>query len=93
VNVPLAVDDELITSVPYFPGACPCRCCRSPRKCWRPRRTLWLRKTRPPHTLPKKRRPQKKIRKQLEQIETLPPPKQRAIAQVLDSMLGNQPTL
>lgn len=42
------------------------------------------------HVKPKKRGPQKKIRQQLEQIETLPPPKQRAIAQVLDSMLGNQ---
>jgi transcriptional regulator with XRE-family HTH domain len=38
----------------------------------------------------KKRGPQKKIRQQLEQIETLPMVKQRAIAQVLDSMLGNQ---
>lgn len=42
------------------------------------------------HVKLKKRGPQKKIRQQLEQIETLPPPKQRAIAQVLDSMLGNQ---
>ena len=38
---------------------------------------------------PKKRGPQKKIRQQLEQIEALPMAKQRAIAQVLDSMLAN----
>lgn len=37
---------------------------------------------------PKKRGPQKKIRQQLEQIEALPMAKQRAIAQVLDSMLA-----
>ena len=37
---------------------------------------------------PKKRGPQKKIRQQLEQIEALPIAKQRAIAQVLDSMLA-----
>ncbi len=41
-------------------------------------------------TAPKKRGPQKKIRQQLEQIEALPIAKQRAIAQVLDSMLANQ---
>jgi transcriptional regulator with XRE-family HTH domain len=40
---------------------------------------------------PKKRGPQKKIRQQLEQIEALPMAKQRAIAQVLDSMLTSQP--
>ena len=40
---------------------------------------------------PKKRGPQKKIQQQLEQIETLPAAKQRAIAQVLDSMLASQP--
>ena len=40
---------------------------------------------------PKKRGPQKKIRQQLEQIETLPMAKQRAIAQVLDSMLASHP--
>ena len=40
---------------------------------------------------PKKRGPQKKIRQQLERIEALPIAKQRAIAQVLDSMLANQP--
>jgi len=40
---------------------------------------------------PKKRGPQKKIRQQLEQIEALPMAKQRAIAQVLDSMLASQP--
>lgn len=38
---------------------------------------------------PKKRGPQKKIRQQLEQIDALPPAKQRAIAQVLDSMLAS----
>lgn len=38
---------------------------------------------------PKKRDPQKKIRQQLEQIEALSPAKQRAIAQVLDSMLAS----
>lgn len=38
---------------------------------------------------PKKRGPQKKIKQQLEQIDTLPPAKQRAIAQVLDSMLAS----
>jgi hypothetical protein len=43
-----------------------------------------------PAAQPKKRGPQKKIRQQLEQIETLPMVKQRAIAQLLDSMLGNQ---
>ena len=36
----------------------------------------------------KKRGPQKKIRQQLEQIETLPMVKQRAIAQLLDSVLA-----
>ena len=40
---------------------------------------------------PKKRGPQKKIRQQLEQIEALPLAKQRAIAQVLDSMLASHP--
>lgn len=40
---------------------------------------------------PKRRGPQKKIRQQLEQIEALPMAKQRAIAQVLDSMLTSQP--
>ncbi len=44
----------------------------------------------PAMTAPKKRGPQKKIRQQLEQIEALPIAKQRAIAQVLDSMLANQ---
>ncbi len=37
---------------------------------------------------PKKRGPQKKIRQQLEQIEALPVAKQRAISQVLDSVLA-----
>jgi transcriptional regulator with XRE-family HTH domain len=37
---------------------------------------------------PRKRGPQKKIRQQLDQIEALPKAKQRAIAQVLDSMLA-----
>lgn len=37
---------------------------------------------------PKKRGPQKKIQQQLQQIEALPMAKQRAIAQVLDSMLA-----
>ena len=37
---------------------------------------------------PRKRGPQKKIQQQLEQIEALPKTKQRAIAQVLDSMLA-----
>ncbi len=41
---------------------------------------------------PKKRGPPKKAQRQLQQIETLPPAKQRAIAQVLDSMLGKQPS-
>lgn len=45
--------------------------------------------TAPTTTAPKKRGPQKKIRQQLELIETLPAAKQRAIAQVLDSMLGS----
>ncbi len=45
----------------------------------------------PATAAPKKRGPQKKIRLQLEQIEALPMAKQRAIAQVLDSMLANQP--
>jgi transcriptional regulator with XRE-family HTH domain len=45
----------------------------------------------PATVAPKKRGPQKKIQQQLEQIETLPAAKQRAIAQVLDSMLANQP--
>lgn len=35
-----------------------------------------------------KRGPAPKIQQQLERISTLPPPKQRAIAQVLDSMLA-----
>lgn len=35
--------------------------------------------------------PQKKIRQQLEQIEALPTAKQRAVAQVRDSMLANKP--
>lgn len=39
---------------------------------------------------PKKRGPQKKIRQQLEQIEALPLVKQRAIQQLLDSMLASQ---
>lgn len=43
-----------------------------------------------PAAAPKKRGPQKKIRQQLEQIETLPLAKQRAIAQLLDSMLASQ---
>ena len=43
----------------------------------------------PATAAPKKRGPQKKIRQQLEQIEALPMAKQRAIAQVLDSMLAN----
>ncbi len=47
--------------------------------------------TTPTIAAPKKRGPQKKIRQQLEQIEALPMAKQRAIAQVLDSMLANQP--
>ncbi len=38
-----------------------------------------------------KRGPAPKIQQQLEQIEALPKAKQRAIAQVLDSMLANQP--
>ncbi|TNY26833.1 helix-turn-helix domain-containing protein [Fulvimonas soli] len=42
-----------------------------------------------PTATPKKRGPQKKIRQQIEQIEALPPAKQRAIAQVLDSMLAS----
>jgi transcriptional regulator with XRE-family HTH domain len=45
----------------------------------------------PAAAAPKKRGPQKKIQQQLEQIETLPAAKQRAIAQVLDSMLASQP--
>lgn len=40
---------------------------------------------------PKKRGPQPKIVQQLQQIEALPKAKQRAIAQVLDSMLTSQP--
>lgn len=47
--------------------------------------------TAPATAAPKKRGPQKKIRQQLEQIDALPLAKQRAIAQVLDSMLANQP--
>jgi transcriptional regulator with XRE-family HTH domain len=39
---------------------------------------------------PKKRGPQKKIRQQLELIESLPLAKQRAIAQVLDSMIASR---
>jgi transcriptional regulator with XRE-family HTH domain len=35
-----------------------------------------------------KRGPAPKIQQQLERVSTLPPPKQRAIAQVLDSMLA-----
>jgi transcriptional regulator with XRE-family HTH domain len=42
----------------------------------------------PAVTTPKKRGPQKKIRQQLELIEALPVAKQRAIAQVLDSVLA-----
>lgn len=38
-----------------------------------------------------KRGPQPKIAQQLQQIEALPKAKQRAIVQVLDSMLANQP--
>lgn len=38
-----------------------------------------------------KRGPQPKIAQQLQQIEALPKAKQRAIAQVLDSMLTSQP--
>lgn len=45
--------------------------------------------TTPTIAAPKKRGPQKKIRQQLEQIDALPPAKQRAIAQVLDSMLAS----
>ena len=41
-----------------------------------------------PAAAPKKRWPQKKIRQQLELIEALPVAKQRAIAQVLDSVLA-----
>lgn len=37
---------------------------------------------------PKKRGPQKKIRQQIEQIEALPLAKQRAISQVLDSVIA-----
>ncbi len=37
-----------------------------------------------------KRGPAPKIQQQLQQIEALPKAKQRAIAQVLDSMLANQ---
>lgn len=37
---------------------------------------------------PKKRGPQKKIRQQLEQIEALPPAKQRVITQLIDSVLA-----
>jgi transcriptional regulator with XRE-family HTH domain len=44
-----------------------------------------------PAAAPKKRGPQKKVRQQLEQIEALPMAKQRAIAQVLDSMLNSPP--
>jgi transcriptional regulator with XRE-family HTH domain len=40
-----------------------------------------------PNTAKKKRGPQKKIQQQMQLIETLPIAKQRAIAQVLDSML------
>lgn len=40
---------------------------------------------------PKKRGPQPKIAQQLQQTEALPKAKQRAIAQVLDSMLTSQP--
>lgn len=39
---------------------------------------------------PKKRGPAPKIQQQLEQIEALPKAKQRAIAQLLDSMLAAQ---
>jgi transcriptional regulator with XRE-family HTH domain len=42
----------------------------------------------PATAAPKKRGPQKKIRQQLELIESLPLAKQRAIAQVLDSVLA-----
>lgn len=42
----------------------------------------------PTKAMPKKRGPAPKIRQQLEQIEALPKAKQRAIAQVLDSMLA-----
>lgn len=42
----------------------------------------------PATAAPKKRGPQKKLRQQLEQIEALPVAKQRAIAQVLDSVLA-----
>lgn len=42
----------------------------------------------PAAATPKKRGPQKKIRQQLELIESLPLAKQRAIAQVLDSVLA-----
>lgn len=42
----------------------------------------------PAATAPKKRGPQKKLRQQLAQIEALPLAKQRAIAQVLDSVLA-----
>lgn len=41
-----------------------------------------------PAIAPKKRGPHKKIRQQLELIEALPVAKQRAIAQVLDSVLA-----
>ena len=41
-----------------------------------------------PVATPKKRGPQKKIRQQLQQIEALPLAKQRAIGQVLDSVLA-----
>lgn len=40
-----------------------------------------------PSTAKKERGPQKKIQQQLERIEALPKAKQRAIAQILDSML------
>ena len=42
----------------------------------------------PAAAAPKKRGPQKKIRQQLELIESLPLAKQRAIAQVLDSVIA-----
>jgi transcriptional regulator with XRE-family HTH domain len=41
-----------------------------------------------PTAAPKKRGPQKKIRQQLELIESLPVAEQRAIARVLDSVLA-----
>ncbi|MCR6497142.1 helix-turn-helix domain-containing protein [Thermomonas sp. S9] len=41
-----------------------------------------------PTAAPKKRGPQKKIRQQLEQIEALPPAKQRVITQLIDSVIA-----